>query len=60
MDVLSSRLLVRPIGTDRSRGFYCDVLVSTYRELVAAHEPVELIVKLQLLPACDSWVKRIR
>jgi catechol 2,3-dioxygenase-like lactoylglutathione lyase family enzyme len=40
VDVLSSRILLRPGDLDRSRRFYCDVLgLAVYRELGPADDP---------------------
>ena len=40
MEVLSSRILIRPADSDRSRRFYRDVLgLAVYREFGPAAEP---------------------
>ena len=40
MDVLSSRILLRPRDLDRGRRFYCDVLgLAVYREFGPADDP---------------------
>src|SRR6266480_3928639 len=40
MDVLSSRILLRPSDLDRSRRFYCDVLgLAIYREFGPPDDP---------------------
>src|SRR5215475_2131726 len=40
MDVLSSRILLRPSALDRSRRFYCDVLgLAIYREFGPPDDP---------------------
>lgn len=40
MEILSSRILVRPVDLDRSRRFYCDVLgLAVYREFGPPADP---------------------
>ena len=40
MDILSSRILLRPRDLDRSRRFYCDVLgLAIYREFGPPEDP---------------------